>query len=409
MESVILEVAILLIMGYIFGILASKLGFPRVTGYIFAGLILNPFTLTHIFHLRLLDGAFMHSSTVLTNLTLAIITFEVGGSLAIDDIKMLGKTVAYITFFEAEMAFLSVVGGLFLFFHFLGMFGGNVRVQLAVALVMGALASPTDPSATLAVMKQYKARGEVSSMIMMVAAFDDALGLINFSIALSVATVLLSGVSISPSELVLDPTKDIVLSLLVGGLGGLLFMFLTRLIEGQDEDAMMLPVVLGMLYLVFGFGQILNVDSLLAIMTMGAVVINWCARKNQVFEVTDHVMELVFVVFFVVSGLKLDFTVLGGAVVITLIFVTLRIVGKFLGVYLGGTLAGADGKIKKYTVGGLVPQGGIVVGLALLVAMKPEFSQYGAMIVSVTIGATIFYEVIGALTARLALKAAGEI
>ncbi len=409
MESVILEVAILILTGYIFGILANRLGFPRVTGYIFAGLLLNPFTMHHVFHIDLIEGTFVKSATVLTNLTLAVITFEVGGSLAIDAIKRLGKNVAYITFFEAEMAFLAVITGLFLFFHFSGMFHGNWRVDLAIALVMGALASPTDPSATLAVMKQYKARGEVSSMIMMVAAFDDALGIINFSIAMAVSAVLLSGAKIEISSLVLDPTKDILLSVGLGFIGGIVFKYMVKLVEGQDEDAMMLPVVLGMLFLIFGLGQIMDVDSLLAIMTTGAVIVNWCARKNQVFAVTDHVMELVFVVFFVVSGLKLDFSVLGGAIIISLIFVALRITGKFLGVFIGATLAGADEKIKKYTAGGLVPQGGIVIGLALLFASKPEFQQYGALIVSVTIGATIFHEIIGPLTSRMTLKAAGEI
>jgi len=409
MGSVILEVGILLITGYIFGIIASKLKFPRVTGYIFAGLLLNPFVMEHIFHVDVIKGAFIHSSTVLTNLTLAVITFEVGGSLAIDAIKRLGKNVAYITFFEAEFAFIAVITGLFLFFHYTGLFHGNWRVDLAVAMVMGSLASPTDPSATLAVMKQYKARGEVSSMIMMVAAFDDALGIINFSIATAVSAVLLSGAKIEIASLVWDPTKDITLSIILGLVGGFVFKYLVKLIEGHDEDALMLPVVLGMLYVVFGIGQIMDVDSLLALMTAGAFVVNYCARKNQVFAVTDHVMELVFVVFFVVSGLRLDFTVLGGAIIISVIFVLLRILGKFLGVYVGATLSGASEKVKKYTAGGLVPQGGIVIGLSLLFASKPEFQAYGALIVSVTIGATIFHELLGPLASRLTLKAAGEI
>ncbi|NOZ91763.1 hypothetical protein GM182_00370 [bacterium 3DAC] len=409
MESVILEVAIIILTGYLLGILANKIGLPRVTGYIFAGLLLNPFTMQHVFHIKLIEGAFVQSSTVLANLTLAIITFEVGGSLAIDAIKRLGKNVAYITVFEAEFAFIAVITGLYLFFHYTNMFHAGWRVDLALALVMGALASPTDPSATLAVMKQYKARGEVSSMIMMIAAFDDALGIINFSIAMAISAVLLSGAPIRVSALILDPTKDILLSIAVGFLGGIVFKYMVTLVEGQDEDAMMLPVVLGMLFLVFGLGQILDVDSLMAIMTTGAVIVNWCARKNQVFAVTDHVMELVFIVFFVVSGLKLDFSVLGGAVLVALLFAALRITGKFLGVFVGATLAGADDKIKKYTAGGLVPQGGIVVGLALLFASKPEFQHYGAFIVSVTIGATIFHEIIGPLTSRMALKAAGEI
>ncbi len=409
MQSVILEVAILILTGYLFGILVNKIGLPRVTGYIFAGLLLNPFTMHHVFHINLIEGTFVKSSTILTNLTLAVITFEVGGSLAIDAIKRLGKNVAYITFFEAEMAFLAVVTGLYLFFHFTGMFHGYWRVDLAIALVMGALAAPTDPSATLAVMKQYKARGEVSSMIMMVAAFDDALGIINFSIATALSAVLLSGAKIEVASLVLDPTKDILLSIGLGLVGGIVFKYMVHLVEGHDEDALMLPVVLGMLFLVFGLGQVLNVDSLLAVMTTGAVVVNWCSRKNQVFAVTDHIMELVFIVFFVVSGLKLDFSVLGGAIIVSIMFVLLRGVGKFLGVYIGASLSGASEKVKKYTAGGLIPQGGIVIGLSLLFASKPEFHQYGALIVSITIGATIFHEIIGPLASRLTLKAAGEI
>ena len=171
--SMVLQVGIIILTGYLVGLLAQKLGFPRVTGYILAGLLLNPYVLDFVIHRSIIGKNFQMSSSVLISLSLAIITFEVGGSLAIGAMKRLGKAVMYITIFEAEMAFLFVTLGLFTFFHFTGLFGGNARIDLAIALIIGALAAPTDPSATLAVMKEYKAHGEVSSMIMMVAAFGD--------------------------------------------------------------------------------------------------------------------------------------------------------------------------------------------------------------------------------------------
>jgi len=409
MENMVLQVGIIILTGYLVGLLAQKLGFPRVTGYILAGLLLNPYVLDFVIHRSIIGKNFQMSSSVLISLSLAIITFEVGGSLAIGAMKRLGKAVMYITIFEAEMAFLFVTLGLFTFFHFTGLFGGNARIDLAIALIIGALAAPTDPSATLAVMKEYKAHGEVSSMIMMVAAFDDVLGIINFSIASGISAVLLSGVQIDILKLVALPAKEIIFSILLGAVGGLVFMYMVKLIEGHNEDSLILPVVVGMLFTIFGLGQLLELDSIMSVMTAGAVIVNWSAKKNQIFRVTDSIMELAFVIFFVISGMRLDITVLVHAILISLIFVFLRALGKFVGVYVGASLGNTSRKVRKYTFGGLIPQGGIVVGLSLVFVSKPEFSLYGPLIVSIIIGSVVIHEIVGPIASRLALKAAGEI
>jgi len=171
----------------------------------------------------------------------------------------------------------------------------------------------------------------------------------------------------------------------------------------------MLPIVVGMLFTIFGLGQLLDLDSIMSVMTAGAVMVNWSAKKNQVFRVTDSIMELAFVIFFVISGMRLDITLLVHAILISLIFVFLRTLGKFVGVYVGASLGKTSHKVRKYTFGGLIPQGGIVVGLSLVFASKPEFSLYGSLIVSIVIGSAVIHEIVGPIASRLALKAAGEI
>ncbi len=411
MYQAIVEIAIIILSGFVLGIVADRLGFPRVTGYILAGVLLNPYVVDKILSSPLIKPSFVQSSAVLTAVSLAIITFEVGGSLSIPAIKRLGKQVALITLFEAEMAFLSVAFFLFLLFHFTGAFGGDIRAQISVALVMGSLASPTDPSATLAVMKQYKARGPVSSMIMMVAAFDDALGIINFSIASGVAAVLLSGSKISFGGLAGRPAEEILLSIMVGAIGGLIFKYAAKVAAGRGgEESLFVPLLLGMTLGVYGVASMMDLDPLMALMVMGAFVVNFSEHKNQIFHLIDIALaELAFLVFFVISGLRLDFSVLGSSIVLSVVYVFARALGKFVGVYIGGTLGGTDKHVKLFTAGGLIPQGGIVVGLALIFAMKPEFQNYGSLIVSTTIGATILHEIVGPLLAKVSLRAAGEI
>jgi Kef-type K+ transport system membrane component KefB len=410
-EQVIVEVAIIIVSGFVLGIIVDRLGFPRVTGYILAGVLLNPYVVSRILSSPLIKPSFVQSSAVLTAVSLAIITFEVGGSLSIPAIQRLGKQVALITLFEAEMAFLSVASFLFLLFHFTGAFGGDVRAQISVALVMGSLASPTDPSATLAVMKQYKAHGPVSSMIMMVAAFDDALGIINFSIASGVAAVLLSGSQISFGKLAGRPAEEILLSILAGVVGGLIFKYAAKIAAGNGaEESLFVPLLFGMTLGVYGFASMLDLDPLMALMVMGAFMVNFSEYKNQIFHLIDVALaELAFLVFFVISGLRLDFSVLGSSILLSVVYVFARAFGKFIGVYIGGTLGGTDKHVKLFTAGGLIPQGGIVVGLALIFAMKPEFQNYGSLIVSTTIGATILHEIVGPLLAKASLRAAGEI
>ena len=179
-------VGIILFSGFTFGEIAAKFRLPRITGYILAGILLSPDN----FHFIPRD--FAARTSIITDLCLAFITFSVGGTLLVPRIKNLGKAIVWISVCEAEFAFLAVAVGFFLIAPFLPSSGKiDWTLMLALSLLIAALASPTDPSATLAVVHQYKSRGDVSSTIMGVAAFDDAFGIVNYSLATAIAGIII--------------------------------------------------------------------------------------------------------------------------------------------------------------------------------------------------------------------------
>jgi len=401
----VLIVGIIVLCGFVAGEVAKKIGLPKVTGFIIAGVILNP-DLSH-----LLPKDFTNHTDLITNIALAFITFSVGGTLSFGKIKKLGKSILTITLFEAEFAFLVSVTGLLLLSPLI--VGGDnaswLGTFLPLALLLGCLASPTDPSATLAVTHQYKAKGPVTSTILGVTAFDDVLGIINFSLATAVAGVLVTHQGFSITSSVVEPVGAILGTLLCGLATGLIFNGITYLIRRETEGALIV-VVLGMLAVTFGLARLAGADELLATMTMGVVVVNFNSRRDKIFQLLErYTEELIFVLFFTLSGMQLDFSALTSNILLVATLVLFRAIGKTVGAVTGATLAKAEGSVKRYVAGGLIPQGGIVVGLALLMKQDPTFSEIADIVISVVIGATVVHELIGPIVSKMAIKAAGEI
>ncbi len=403
--STVLIVGIVILCGFVCGEVAKKIGLPKVTGFIVAGIFLNP-SLLHIVP----DGFTAHTDLV-TNIALAFITFSVGGTLYYRRVRRLGKSILVITLCEAEFAFLASVVGLLLLSPLIVGGAGHswTGTFIPLALLLGCLASPTDPSATLAVTHEYKAKGPVTSTILGVTAFDDVLGIINFSLAMALAHVLVTHEQLSVTSSVISPIGSILGAVLCGIAFGLAFNTITYLIRRETEGALIV-VVMGILALTFGVARWLGADELLATMTMGAVVANFNARRGKIFRMLQrYTEELVFVLFFTLSGMQLDVTVLSKNVLLIGALVGFRAAGKVLGAMTGATLSGAPTKVKHFVAGGLIPQGGIVVGLALLMKQEPAFGALADIVISVVIGATVVHELIGPIISKMAIKAAGEI
>ncbi len=390
----------LLLTGFLAGRVVSKLGLPEVTGYILAGVLLNP-QISGI-----VSRDFIAGSELVTDLTLAIITFSVGASLYLPKIRMVGKTIGLMAVFEAEFANIFIAVGFIFLLPVL--IPGSAPYAVPLALLFGALGSPTDPSATLAVAHEYKCDGPVSRTVLGVAAMDDGIGMINYSVAAAVAAVLLAHSSFTASS-VLSPVLRIAGSMAVGTVFGALFAFMEKK-KFAKTDSSILALLLGSLYACFGLASYVNADSLLAVMTMGFVVVNageWCRTIPE--KTSGWIEEVVFILFFTVSGMKLDFTVLKSSALTILAFVLLRASGKYFGTSVGARIAKSPPIVRKYTGFCLIPQGGIVIGLALVLQARPEFSQFSSTLVSVILGTVIIHELIGPLLSKWALKKAGEI
>lgn len=394
---------IMILVGYLLGELAGKLGLPRVSGYILAGLALNPNLSGFISH------DFVRSTDVLTSLSLSILTFAVGGTLAIAPLKELGRGIIFLALGEAELsALLVTLGSLVVLPFFVPAGGSFLTTVVPLALLLGALASPTDPSATLAVIHQYKAKGLVSFNIMAAAAVDDALGIVNFSVATVIASVLITHSS-GQLAMLLNPVVAIFGALALGTCVGLAFHYLPRLIRA-DSDGLLLVLVVALLALCYGLATFLGLDQLLATMSMGMVIVNFGSSRDRIFRLLEEYFEpLVFVLFFTISGMLLDIAVLIKYLPLVLLFVVFRSIGKLGGAYVGATVGGATRAVRKYAGWGLIPQGGIVIGLALVLQRDATFDELSGILLSVIIGATVLHELIGPLTSKLALQKAGEL
>jgi Kef-type K+ transport system membrane component KefB len=325
-------------------------------------------------------------------------------------IRSLGKSIIFITLFEAEFAFLFVG----IFFILLGPLVISlpgftfVSFFLPLALLLASLASPTDPTATLAVEHQYKAKGEVTSTIMGVAAFDDILGIINYSFAVSIAGICIQHQSMGVYSIV-QPFIKVLGSIVGGCLFGFCLNGLTKIIN-KETEGVLITLIISLLSLCYGLTEMFGADELLSTMTMGVVVVNYNIKKEEIFKILErYIEELIFVLFFTISAMHLDFSVMVSNYIFIIIFIVFRSVGKFSGTIVGGKIAKSSLSVQKFTAGGLIPQGGIVIGLALVIKQNPVFNSISDIILNVIIGATIIHEIFGPVICKFVLEKAGEI
>ena len=404
MQSILI-VGIIIFTGFVVGEIAAKIKLPRVTGYILAGILLNPGLL------HLIPQDFVDHTSLVTNISLAFITFSVGGTLLFSHIKKLGKGILYITICEAEFAFMAIVIGFLVttpfFIHRVDATWFTVFIPLS--LLIGSLGSPTDPAATLAVAHEYRAKGDVSSTIMGVAALDDATGIINYSLAIAIAQVFILHQGFNLHSSLLNPLVVIVGAIILGIAFGFMFNLITSLMK-KETEAGFIVLTLAFLALCFGLATLLGFDELLATMTMGITVVNYNSKRDKIFRILERYTEqLIFVLFFTLSGMHLNFSVLSTYYILVLLFVLFRTVGKVSGTVVGASISKSSPMVKKYVAGGLIPQGGIVVGLALMIKQNHAFDSISDTIISVVVGATVVHEILGPVLAKLALKKAGEL
>jgi len=393
------EVAVILLIGYLLGNLANFLKMPRVSGYIVAGVLMSPYVF------EIIDKDFLDRADVITHASLSIITFLIGSSLNWNKIKGLGKSIFGITLGEAEIAYFAVFLAMTAYFYYFSQY--PFSVVLAIALLFGALASPTDPAATLEVIHEYKAKGVLTTSVLGVAALDDATGIMNFVLGTSIAQTLVSGQEIVLTDAAIKIAFNILGAIILGIAGGFLLKFLGEFAKERKEKV---TVTFGTLFLTFSIAHILGVDELLATMSVGITIANSYKRSFEfVAPIENYIEDAVFTLFFVVGSAFLNINLLIKYLPLVGAYIFARFLGKYLGTMIGGSLTNAPLVVRKYLSFSLFPQGGIVIGLALLSYQNPKFADFGQILVNIVIGATAIHEFLGPLLSKLALKKAGEI
>ena len=432
---ILLGIGIALVAGLISNRLIKLVHLPNVTAYLIVGILLGPY-LFSLFNSKLggvINKEMVSAFGIIVDLALGFIAFSIGSEFKLSSIKKIGKGVITITIMQSCMALVFVD----VFLIVTCLIVGNLEANLPLILTLGAIATATAPAATLMVVKQYKARGAVTDILLPVVAFDDAIGLILFSISFSVAQVLakqyagVAGATISIKNIFLMPLCEIFLSLAIGAALGFILTLAMRFFKSRANRliCMLAAVILGV-----GFCELfaekfdMELSSLLTCMMIGAIFCNMEKDAINILDGVERWTPALFMLFFILSGAELDFSVMGNWTVIGIcaVYLLARSLGKYFGASLGCTMTHTGGTIKKYLGLTLLPQAGVAIGMArsssstfrsfategLKAANEGGYNYLANMastITAVVLCATLFYELVGPIITKIALTKAGEI
>ncbi|WP_343253402.1 cation:proton antiporter [Ligaoa zhengdingensis] len=385
--SIFFYLAILMAAGLLFGKLAKLVKLPNVTGYLVGGLLVGPSIL------GLIPADQVAAMSIVSDMALGFIAFSIGTEFKISYFKRVGFTPIVIAILEALFGVWFVLGGLLL-----------AGFDLPFSLVLSAIAAATAPAATIMVIKQYKAKGPVTETLLSVVALDDAVALIAFGFAVTIAKSLTFSASGSVALSILEPFLEVVITVVVGGLLGLAFAFVIRFFK---SSANRLCLAVAFVFATTAAAAMLDVSSLLMCMAMGAVLVNLSDSAVDVMKVTDQVTPPLFLLFFALSGAGLDISILPSIGLVGVIYVVLRVAGKMFGAWAGGAVMKAPKTVRRYLGPALLPQAGVAIGLTFVAqTVVPEFA---ATIRAVILCGTLIYELIGPMIVKISLTKAGEI
>ena len=422
--SIFAYVAVLILVALLSSRLMKLLKLPNVTGYIITGILVGPFVFGLLFNnfsyvdiQKSLIYDYVSQIKWVSSVALGFIAFSIGTSFKGKVLKTLGKRVVIITILEALGASLLVFLGL-LILHFIF----PTQIKWEIVLTLAAIASATAPAATLMVIKQYKARGPVVSTLLPVVALDDAAALILFAILFQIASVISTGGNFSVYKMLLKPIIEILISLSLGGVIGLVISLFSRIFKSRNNR---LAFCIFSVFAALGFYYLFKQDfmggfelsSLLICMMAGVIYTNMSIEPNPTLDVLDRFTSPIYMIFFVLSGASLDLTIFfnkNGLVVVGIAaaYIILRVMGKWLGAFTGATISKCEPTVKKYLGFTLIPQAGVAIGLATTASdlfNRSNNQAASSLIIAIILTSTLVYELFGPLITKFALKKANEI
>jgi len=386
-NKIIIDIALILFSGLIFGRLVKFIHLPNVTGYLIAGLLLGP-SFFGLIPINMVNGF-----SVISSIALSFIAFSIGSEFKLSYYKKVGIAPIVIAISESFGAIILVTGTLILF-------GFDIKLSI----MLGAIAAATAPAQTLMIINQYKAKGSLTSMLMSVVAIDDAVALIGFGFATTIVNMMSSSSNTNILLSILSPIYEIVISFIVGALVCILMKLTFRWFKKSSNR---LCIVIALVLLTYWLAEIMHGSSLLACMALGGVLVNIDDNIDGVVKTTGYFTPPIFMIFFVISGAGFEVSALGGIGVIGVIYVVMRVAGKIFGAWFGGKITKQENKICKYLGPTLMPQAGVALGLIIVAGtIVPE---YATQIRVIILCSTFIYSIIGPVVAKIALEKSGEI
>ena len=388
-----------------------KLNFPDVTAFLIAGLMVGPYCLgrTGIDGLGFSTMADVDGLSVLTNTALGFIAFAIGNEFRLSQLKQTGKQAFVIGIFQALMAALLVDASMILLHFILG----EEVLPLPATITLGAIASATAPAATLMVVRQYKAKGPVTDLLLPIVALDDAVGLIIFAVSIGIAQAMEGG-TLNVISVIVNPLLEIVCSLILGALMGLLLTELEKIFFSNSNRLslsiafVIMTIALASIRIELGSVEI-SFSSLLVCMMLGTVFCNMSEFSADIMGRADKWTAPLFATFFVVSGAGLELSVFRypAIIMIGIVYIVIRCLGKFFGASLSSRATHCSETVQKYLGITLFPQAGVALGM--VVSAQCLGDESASLIRNIILFSVLVYELIGPMLTKMALTKAGEI
>lgn len=406
--NTLLSVSVSLLAGLIMTRVFKKFKLPSVTAYLIAGVLIGPYCLGRLgIGVGFNTMEQVEALSLVSEVALGFIAFAIGNEFRAEDLKKTGKQALVIGIVQALVACLLVDLALYLVYRLL-----PGVLTLSQVLTLGAIATATAPAATLMVVRQYKANGPLTKLLLPIVALDDAVGLIMFAVSFGIAKTLVSG-KIDFISILVNPVIEIICSLALGAVMGWVLTQLERLFNSNTNrlnltiGAVLLTASISMLHFNIGAVQV-HFSSLLTCMMLGTVFCNICPLSHDLMAASDKWTSPLYALFFVISGAELELKVFGSlsVVIIGAVYIIARSLGKYTGALVSAVATKCSAPICKYLGITLLPQAGVALGMC---ATAMQLGEQGNLIRNITLFAVLIYELFGPVFTRIALTAAGEI
>ncbi|MBQ7732688.1 MAG: cation:proton antiporter [Synergistaceae bacterium] len=386
----------------------SGFKFPDVTAFLIAGVLVGPYVLGR-FSLGFANSTELAAVNILSSLALGFIAFDIGSEFRLSELREMGKNALFIGIFQAVAATVLVDIALVL----LSLKLGEHLLSVPAAITLGAIASATAPAATLMVVRQFKAKGPVTDLLLPIVALDDAAGLIIFAVSIGIAQAMTGGV-INLVSIAVNPLIEIICSLILGAFMGVIMTWLEKLFfSNTNRLSMTIAFVLMTISLAsreFYIGQVrIAFSSLLVCMTLGTVFCNMSEYSADIMKRSEKWSAPLYAVFFVLSGARLELSVFQYPFVILtgVVYILTRCAGKYFGALFSSSIMHCSENVKKYLGITLFPQAGVALGM--VVSAQSLGSETGGLIRNIILFSVLIYELVGPMMTRNALMKAGEI